>query len=46
MSEVSRWMPGLACSTASLADRGGSHFEAAGVGYTTHSYCTSFEERS
>src|SRR5579862_5937884 len=24
MSEVSRWMPGLACSTASPADRGGS----------------------
>ena len=30
MSEVSRWMPGLACSTASLADRGGSKFPTVG----------------
>jgi hypothetical protein len=32
MSEVSRWMPGLACSTASPADRGGSRFRLLTVG--------------
>ncbi len=32
MSEVSRWMPGLACSTASLADRGDSRFRLLTVG--------------
>src|ERR1017187_4747100 len=32
MSEVSRWTPGLACSTASLADRGGSRFRLLTVG--------------
>ena len=32
MSEVSRWMPASACSTASLADRGGSRFRLLTVG--------------
>ena len=32
MSEASRWMPASACSTASLADRGGSRFRLLTVG--------------